>query len=54
MRGDGDVVGGWKNTLQSAIATVTPQAFWPNNIAAWPSPGPPRKPTSKPTVVPRW
>ncbi|MGH9944619.1 MAG: SDR family NAD(P)-dependent oxidoreductase [Pyrinomonadaceae bacterium] len=24
MRGDGDVVSGWKNKLQSAIATVTP------------------------------
>jgi len=24
MRGDGDVVSGWKNTLQSAIANVTP------------------------------
>jgi hypothetical protein len=24
MRGDGDVVSGWKNKLQSAIANVTP------------------------------
>ena len=24
MRGDGDVVSGWKNKLQSAIATITP------------------------------
>jgi len=24
MRGDGDVVSGWKNKLQSAIASVTP------------------------------
>ena len=24
MRGDGDVVTGWKNKLQSAIASVTP------------------------------
>lgn len=24
MRGEGDVVSGWKNKLQSAIATVTP------------------------------
>ncbi len=24
MRGDGDVVSGWKNKLMSAIATVTP------------------------------
>ena len=24
MRGDGDVVSGWKNTLQSAIANITP------------------------------
>jgi short-subunit dehydrogenase len=26
MRGDGDVVSGWKNKLQSAIANVTPAA----------------------------
>jgi short-subunit dehydrogenase len=24
MKGEGDVVSGWKNKLQSAIATVTP------------------------------
>jgi short-subunit dehydrogenase len=24
MRGDGDVVAGWKNKLQSAVANVTP------------------------------
>ena len=24
MRGDGDVVSGWKNKLQSAIANITP------------------------------
>ena len=24
MRGDGDIVSGWKNKLQSAIASVTP------------------------------
>jgi uncharacterized protein len=24
MRGDGDVVSGWKNKLQTAIASVTP------------------------------
>ncbi len=27
MRGDGDVVSGWKNKLQSAIATVTPSGI---------------------------
>jgi uncharacterized protein len=27
MRGDGDVVSGWHNKLQSAIANVTPAAF---------------------------
>ena len=27
MRGDGDVVSGWKNKLQSAIANVTPAAI---------------------------
>ncbi|MGH9903845.1 MAG: SDR family NAD(P)-dependent oxidoreductase, partial [Pyrinomonadaceae bacterium] len=24
MRGDGDVVSGWKNKVQTAVATVTP------------------------------
>ena len=24
MRGDGDVVAGWKNKLQTAVASVTP------------------------------
>jgi short-subunit dehydrogenase len=27
MRGDGDVVSGWKNKLQAAVATVTPAAI---------------------------
>jgi len=27
MRGDGDVVSGWKNKLQSAIANITPAAM---------------------------
>lgn len=37
MRGHGDVVSGWKNRLQSAIANVT-QAYWQNNSSngrAW-------------------
>ena len=29
MRGDGDVVSGWMNKLQSAVANVTPAACWP-------------------------
>ena len=36
MRGDGDVVTGWKNKLQSAIASVTPSdmlAEMPRKIA---------------------
>jgi short-subunit dehydrogenase len=27
MRGDGDVVSGWKNKLQTAIASVTPSGM---------------------------
>jgi hypothetical protein len=27
MRGDGDVVSGWKNKIQSAVANVTPAAM---------------------------
>jgi hypothetical protein len=26
MRGEGDVVSGWKNKVQSAVATITPSA----------------------------
>jgi hypothetical protein len=37
MRGDGDVVRGWKNRLQSANANVTPASIFPNSIAKWPS-----------------
>ena len=38
MRGDGDVVSGWKNKLQSAIANVTPAGVLPSNIARWRNP----------------
>jgi isopentenyl phosphate kinase len=27
MRGDGDVVGGWKNKIQAAVANVTPASI---------------------------
>ncbi len=27
LRGDGDIVGGWKNTLQTALASVTPSGL---------------------------
>ena len=27
MRGDGDVVSGWKNKLQSAVANIAPAAM---------------------------
>jgi hypothetical protein len=37
MRGDADVVRGWKNRLQSANANVTPAASLPNSIAKRPS-----------------
>ena len=47
-----DVVSGWKNKLQSAIASVTPAGVLAEHIAAWPSPGLTRKPTTRPSV--RW
>jgi hypothetical protein len=33
MRGDGDVVSGWKNKLQSAVANVTPAECRPKSTA---------------------
>jgi hypothetical protein len=33
MRGDGDVVSGWKNKFQSAIANVTPAGMLARNAA---------------------
>ena len=44
MRGDGDVVSGWKNKLQSAIANVTPAGFSLNSTAGWRSRDLPTKP----------
>lgn len=43
MRGDGDVVSGWKNKLQSAIASVTPSDMLASSIARWPSQAPEKK-----------
>jgi short-subunit dehydrogenase len=34
MRGDGDVVSGWMNKLQTAIASVTPPASSPSSTAS--------------------
>ena len=44
MRGDGDVVSGWKNKLQSAIANVTPAGVLAEHIGGWPNPVRDRKP----------
>ena len=38
MKGEGDVVSGLKNKVQSAAANVTPAGFWPASIARWPNP----------------
>jgi len=37
IKGEGDVVSGFKNKVQSAAANVTPAAFWPASIARRPS-----------------
>ena len=37
MRGHGDVVSGWKNKLQSAIANVTPAGLLAEQQFEWPS-----------------
>jgi uncharacterized protein len=39
MRGDGDVVSGWKNKLQTAIASVTPAGILAKQHAATAAPG---------------
>jgi hypothetical protein len=39
MRGDGDVVTGWKNKLQSAIASVTPSDMLAEMHRKKPEPG---------------
>ena len=41
MNGEGDVVSGWQNKLQSAIANVAPASLLPKCIAGRPRPGPP-------------
>jgi short-subunit dehydrogenase len=43
MQGEGDVVSGRKNKLQTAMANVTPRASWPSGIAKRPSLGPTKK-----------
>jgi len=43
MRGDGDVVSGWKNKLQSAIANVTPAAVLAEQHRRMAEPGSARK-----------
>ncbi len=35
MKGEGDVVTGWHNKLQSAIANITPSGSWRSYTAAW-------------------
>jgi short-subunit dehydrogenase len=43
MRGDGDVVSGWKNKLQSAIANVTPASVLAEQHRTMAEPGSARK-----------
>ena len=47
MRGDGDVVSGWKNKLQSAIANITPAGMLAEQHRKMAEPGPVRRPTAK-------
>jgi hypothetical protein len=43
INGEGDVVSGLKNKVQSAAANVTRRlGFWRASIARWPNPAPPR------------
>jgi short-subunit dehydrogenase len=42
MQGEGDVVTGWQNKLQTTIANVIPPKCWPSDIAKSPSRGPVR------------
>ena len=43
MRGDGDVVSGWKNKLESAIANVTPAGVLAEQHRKMAEPGSARK-----------
>jgi uncharacterized protein len=45
MRGDGDVVSGWKNKLQSAIANVTPAGVLAEQHRRMAEPGSGEKPS---------
>jgi short-subunit dehydrogenase len=47
MRGDGDVVSGWKNKLHSAIANVTPAGVLAEQHARMAKPGSAKKKSSK-------
>ncbi len=42
MRGDGDVVSGWRNKLQAALANITPAGSLPNGTKLWLNPVPAR------------
>ena len=46
MRGDGDVVSGWKNKLQSAIANVTPAGVLAEQHRKMAEPGSAQKATT--------
>jgi short-subunit dehydrogenase len=50
MRGDGDVVSGWKNKLQSAIANVTPAGILAEQHRKKAEPGSAQKHTGAPTA----
>jgi len=43
MRGDGDVVSGWKNKLQSALANVMPAAMLVRHYKKMAAPGSARR-----------
>jgi hypothetical protein len=42
MKGEGDVVSGFKNKIQSAAANVTPVGVLASQHRRWPSPAPQR------------
>jgi short-subunit dehydrogenase len=52
MRGDGDIVSGWKNKLQTAVASITPSGILAEQHRAMAEPGSGGEPTKTPTSDP--
>ena len=47
MRGDGDIVSGWKNKLQTAVASITPSGLLAERHRAMAEPGSGRQPDTE-------